>query len=261
MITADLKEKLANGQVVFGTFFKINSPSIVEMLGYAGFDFIIIDNEHSNFSFGEIENIIRAGDGVKLHTIIRIPSGAEEHILHALDSGASGIQIPSLTTVEQVKAAMPYTKYYPQGRRGMNTAQRAANFGFMEKTEFFKSSNENTLVVVHVENKEMVDQIEELCQVPEVDVLFVGTGDLSQSVGKPMQVNDPEVVALVEKVFAAAAKYNKYVGIFAGNVADAEKYINMGAQYIGYSNDVTMITNGIKAVVKDFNQLRDKLKK
>lgn len=261
MITSELKEKLAKGQVIFGTFFKINSPSIVEMLGYAGFDFIIVDNEHSNFSFAEIENIIRAGDGVRLHTIIRIPSAAEEHILHALDSGASGVQIPSLTNVEQAKEAMPYTKYYPQGKRGMNTAQRAANFGFMDKDSFFKASNENTLVVVHVENKEMVDQIDELCQVPEIDVLFVGTGDLSQSVGKPMQVNDPEVVALVEKVFDAAKKYNKYVGIFAGNTAAAEKYIKMGAQFIGYSNDVSMITNGMKTVAKEFIQLRDNLKK
>jgi 2,4-dihydroxyhept-2-ene-1,7-dioic acid aldolase len=261
MITADLKEKLAKGQVIFGPFFKINAPNMAEMFGYAGFDFIIVDNEHSNFSYAEIENVIRAADGVNLHSIIRIPSASEEHILHALDSGASGVQIPSLSTAEQAKEAMPYTKYYPQGKRGMNTAQRAANFGFMEKNAFFKASNENTLVVVHVENKEMVDQIEALCQIPEIDVLFIGTGDLSQSIGKPMQVNDPEVVALVEKVFAAAAKHKKYVGIFAGNIAAAEKYIGMGAQFIGYSNDVTMITDSMKAVAKDFNQLRDKLKR
>lgn len=256
MITVDLKQKLNDGQVVFGTFVKLNCPSLVEMFGYAGLDFVIFDNEHSNFSHSDMENMIRAADSVKLHSIIRVPSGSEEHILHSLDSGASGVQIPSLTCVSDVKAAMPYTKYYPLGRRGMNTSQRACNFGFMDKNEYFKAANENTLVVVHVENKEMVEQIEELCQVPEIDVLFAGPGDLSQSVGKPMQVNDPEVVALVEKIFTTAAKYNKRVGIWVGNIETAEKYIKMGAQYIAFQNDISFISSSIKDLGKNFEKLK-----
>ncbi|MDX9872313.1 MAG: aldolase/citrate lyase family protein [Clostridia bacterium] len=256
MLKADLKQKLKDGQVVCGTFFKLSCPALVEMIGYAGFDFIIVDNEHANFGYSEMENLIRAADGVNLHTIIRIPNGAEEHIAHALDSGASGVQIPGLTTVEQVKAAMPAAKYYPSGRRGMNFTQRAANYGYMDKNAYFKSANEDTLVVVHVENKEMVDQIEELCQVPEVDVLFAGPGDLSQSVGKPGQVNAPEVVALVEKIFTTAAKYKKAVGIWVGNEADAEKYIKMGAQYIGYMNDIAMVNSVLQESAKAFTRLR-----
>lgn len=256
MIRADLKDKLAKGEVVVGPFFKINNANLVEMFGYAGFDFIIIDNEHSNFGYSEVENLIRAADGVNLHTIIRIPSAAEEHILHALDSGASGIQIPSLTTAAQAKAAMGYTKYYPQGRRGMAANQRAAKFGFKGANAHFTDSNDNTLVVVHVENKEMVDEIDNLCQIPEIDVLFIGPGDLSQAVGKPLQVNDPAVIALIEKIFAAAARHKKIIGIWAGNAADAERYIRMGAQFIGLSNDITMITNSIIAVAKDAAKLR-----
>lgn len=256
MIRADLKEKLAKGEVVVGPFFKTNHPNLVEMFGYAGFDFIIVDNEHSNFGYSEVENLIRAADGVNLHTIIRIPSAAEEHILHALDSGASGIQIPSLTTAAQAKAAMVYTKYYPMGRRGMAANQRAAKFGFKSAAEHFADSNNNTLVVVHVENKEMVDEIDTLCQIPEIDVLFIGPGDLSQAVGKPLQVNDPEVVALIEKIFAAAARHKKIIGIWAGNAVDAERYIRMGAQFIGLSNDITMITNSINAIAKDAAKLR-----
>jgi 4-hydroxy-2-oxoheptanedioate aldolase len=256
MLKADLKQKLHNGQVVFGTFLKLNCASLVEMFGYAGFDFIIIDNEHANFSYSEMENLIRAADGVNLHTIIRLPSGTEEHIAHALDSGASGVQIPGLTNVEQVKLAMPATKYYPLGRRGMNFTQRAANYGYMDKNAYFKSANEDTLVVVHVENKEMVDQIDELCQVPEVDILFAGPGDLSQSVGKPGQVNAPEVVALVEKIFTTAAKYNKHVGMWVGNEADAEKYIKMGAQYITYLNDISMVNSTLRESAKLFDKFR-----
>lgn len=255
MLKPDFKQKLKEGKVLFGTFYKLNCPALVEMMGYAGFDFIIVDNEHANFTYTEMENIIRAADGVDLHTIIRIPSAAEEHIAHALDSGASGIQIPGLTTVEQAKAAMPHTKYYP-GRRGMNFTQRAANYGYMDKDAYFKSANEDTLVVVHVENKEMVDQVEALCQVPEIDVLFAGPGDLSQSVGKPGQANAPEVVALVERIFATAAKYNKAVGIWVGSEADAAKYIEMGAQYIGYMNDIALVNSVLQNTAKVFDKFR-----
>ncbi|NLL18740.1 MAG: hypothetical protein GX262_06905 [Clostridia bacterium] len=256
MIRADLKGKLAKGQVVLGTFFKLNSASLVEMYGYAGFDFIIIDNEHSNFGYVDMENLIRAADGVDLHSVIRVPGGAEEHLLHALDSGASGVQIPGLTSVEEVRASMPYTKYYPLGRRGMNLNQRAAKFGFMDKDEYLKAANDNTLVVVHVENKEMVDQMEELCQVPEVDVLFIGPGDLSQSVGKPMQVNAPEVVALIEKAISTAIKYQKTAGIWVSNVSDAAKYIKMGARYIAIQSDVAMIGSALKNFSKLLEDLR-----
>lgn len=256
MVHSDLKKKLAQGQVVFGTFFKLNSASLVEMYGYAGFDFIIIDNEHSNFGYVDMENLIRAADGVSLNTVIRVPSGAEEHILHALDSGAVGVQIPGLSTVEEVKAALPYTKYYPAGTRGMNVNQRAAKFGFMNKDEYFKAANENTLLVVHVENKEMVERMDELCQIPEVDVLFIGPGDLSQSVGKPMQVNDPEVVALVEKAFRTAVKYQKTIGIWVANADAAAKYIKMGAQYIAIQSDVSMIGATLKNFVKQFEELK-----
>lgn len=256
MIKSGIKEKLKQGQVVFGAFYKLNCPSLVEIFGHAGFEFIIIDNEHSNFSFSDMENLIRAADGVQLPTIVRVPDAGDDYLVHALDSGASGVQIPGLTTVEQVKAAVPFTKYYPLGKRGMNGAQRAADFGFMNANEYFQTANDNTLVVVHVENKEMAEQVEELCQVPGVDVLFAGPGDLSQSLGKPMQVDHPDVVAMVEKVIKTAVKNNKYAGVWVGNAADAEKYIKMGAQFIGFGNDVTMIVNAAKNQVKIYDQVR-----
>lgn len=258
MLRSDFKEKLSKGEVVLGTFFKINSPSLVEMLGYAGYDFIIIDNEHSNFSYSEMENLIRAADGVNMHSIVRVPSATEANIAHALDSGASGVQVPSLSTVDDVKKAVVHTKYYPLGKRGLTFAQRASKFGFMDKDEYVKASNEDTLVVIHVENKEMVDQIEELCQIPQVDVLFAGPADLSQSIGKPGQVNDPEVVAMIEKMFSVAAKYKKPVGIYVGSKEAAEKYIKMGARYIAYQSDVAILQEAIKGYNKMFSELKNK---
>jgi len=252
-----LKKKLNDDEVAFGTFVKVNSPAIVEMLGLAGFDFIIIDSEHSSFSYLEAENLVRAADGVGMSSIIRIPSAKEEHIQHALDSGAGGIQVPGLSTVEEVKAFLPFTKYYPYGTRGLSFAQRSANYGLVDTSNYVKTSNEGTTVVVHIENKEMAEKVDELCQIPEVDVLFVGPADMSQSMGKPGAMNDPEVVALIEKVFSKAAQYNKKVGIFVGAEAGLEKYIKLGAKYIAWKSDIAMFAN----IAKDADKLFAKYKK
>jgi len=256
MLKGDMKQKLQNGEVAVGIFFKTNNQNMAEMMAYTGYDFIIVDNEHSNFDHVDVENIIRAADGVNLHTIVRIPSGSEENILHSLDSGASGIQVPSLRNVDDVKAMIPFTKYYPAGHRGMNINQRAAKYGFMTGAEYFKAANENTMVVVHVENLEMAAQTEALCQIPEVDVIFIGPGDLSQAVGKPMRPNAPEVLEVIDGIIEAAKKYNKIIGVWVGNLADAQRYIEKGVCYIGFLSDSAIIVNALKETSKQVEALK-----
>lgn len=96
----NLKKRLKNGEVVFGTFVKFPSPQMVELLGYAGLDFVILDMEHSLISFTEAENLMRAAAASGMDVIVRVPSAQEEHVLHALDAGAQGVQVPGLTTAE-----------------------------------------------------------------------------------------------------------------------------------------------------------------
>lgn len=260
MINSSLKKQLLEGKVKVGVFFKANNPNMAEMMAYAGYDFIIVDNEHSNFDYVDAENIIRAADGVNLDTIVRISSGSEENILHTLDSGATGIQVPSLRDVNDVKKLAPFTKYYPVGHRGMNVNQRAAKFGFMDSTEYFKAANENTLVVVHVETLEMAEQIDELCAIPEVDVIFIGPGDLSQAVGKPMQVNSPEVMKVVDEIIEKTKKSGKIIGVWVGNLDDAKKYVEKGARYLGFLSDSSILVNALKEVGKQVETLKQIVK-
>jgi 2,4-dihydroxyhept-2-ene-1,7-dioic acid aldolase len=258
MFSSSLKEKLKNKEVAFGTFVKINAPSIIEMLGLAGFDFIIADGEHSSFGYLDIENVIRTADGVGLSSIIRVPSAREEHLQHVLDSGAGGVQIPGLSSVAAVEDALAFLKYYPAGSRGLSFAQRAAKYGFMDKDSYLQASNRDTTVVVHIENKTMADQVETLCRLPGVDVLFVGPADLSQSMGKPGALSDPEVVAVIEKVFATANRYGKSVGIYVASQAALEKYVKLGATYIAWQADVNLFANAAKDAAKSFSQFRNK---
>ena len=255
-MNSSLKKKLNNGEIALGAFVKLNSPSVVEMMSLAGFDFIIVDCEHSSFGYPNVEDIIRTADGVGLSSVIRIRGTAEEHILHALDSGAGGVQIPGLSTVQEVKETIAYTKYYPEGQRGLSLNQRAAQYGMGDKNSYIKSSNEDTTVVVHVENKTMADQVEEICQIPQMYVLFIGPQDLSQSLGKPGHPGDPEVVAVIENVIKTALKHGKRIGIYIATEAALEKYIKLGVTYFAWKSDVTIFADAAKEACKVFNQHR-----
>jgi 4-hydroxy-2-oxoheptanedioate aldolase len=158
--------------------------------------------------------------------------------------------------VDDVKQFIPFTKYYPDGNRGMNVNQRAAEFGFMDSKEYFKIANENTMVVVHVENIEMADQIDELCKIPEIDVIFIGAGDLSQSVGKPMQVNDPDVIKIVDNIIEKTKNSGKIVGAWVGNLKDAQTYVEKGARYLGFLSDSSILLNALKEVGKQVEILK-----
>lgn len=256
-ITSSVKDRLKNHETVFGTFYKLNSPIATEMLGWAGFDFIVVDCEHSPIGYESTENIIRTAENVGLSTIVRVPSAAEEHIFHALDSGAVGVQIPNLTSVEQFRESVSACKYFPAGTRGLSRGTRNAMFGLWNEAEkpYVQAANDKSLVVVHIENKEMAERVEEICQIPEIDVVFVGPADMSQSLGIPGKSKDPRVVETALHVIETAERYGKAGGIAAGK-DNMDMYIQHGARYIMYSSDAALFAGALKNAVSLFNPYR-----
>lgn len=256
-ITSSVKDRLKNHETVFGTFYKLNSPIATEMLGWAGFDFIVVDCEHSPIGYESTENIIRTAENVGLSTIVRVPSASEEHIFHALDSGAVGVQIPNLTSVEQFRESVSACKYFPAGTRGLSRGTRNAMFGLWNEAEkpYVQAANDKSLVVVHIENKEMAERVEEICQIPEIDVVFVGPADMSQSLGIPGKSKDPRVVEIALHVIETAERYGKAGGIAAGK-DNMDMYIQHGARYIMYSSDAALFAGALKNAVSLFNPYR-----
>lgn len=258
-LTRSVKDKLKNHEIVFGTFYKLNSPIATEMLGWAGFDFIVIDCEHSPIGYESAENITRTAENVGLSTIVRVPSASEEHIFHALDSGAVGVQIPNLTSVEQFRESVSACKYFPAGTRGLSRGTRNAMFGLWNEAEkpYVQAANDKSLVVVHIENKEMAERVEEICQIPEIDVVFVGPADMSQSLGIPGKSKDPRVVEIALHVIETAEKYGKAGGIAAGK-DNMDMYIQHGARYIMYSSDAALLAGALKNTVSLFQPYRNR---
>lgn len=256
MLNTHMKDKLRRGKPVFGTFVKENSSRLIELYGRAGFDYVILDAEHGAFSLSEAENMVRAADSVNMSTILRIPDCTEASVLHGLDIGAGGVQIPSLVDVEVARFGAQFSRYYPLGNRGLSLDQRSGDYGMAKAAEYFKHANENVSLVLQVEKKEMVDQVEELCKIPQLDIIFIGPGDLSQSLGKPGQMDDPEVQEAIKHVCEVGLHYKKIVGTIVMNPSQLKKYIDMGMLYMSISTDFMIYGKAIKEVAKGFEQFK-----
>ncbi|GAB6107801.1 HpcH/HpaI aldolase family protein [Fusibacter bizertensis] len=253
-----IREKIKSGKVSIGLFYKFNSQSIVEMIGYAGFDFIVIDMEHSNYSHFDTEGIIRTANGAGLSSIVRIKEAIAEDVLHALDSGADGVQIPSIKSLETAIEVCASTKYFPEGNRGLSLTQRSAQYNMWQvnnKENYYHHANENSLVVVHVENLEMAEKIDELLEIPQLDVIFIGPGDLSQALGKPGKMEDPELLVLIEGLFSKILAKGKAVGIYCGSSAAVERYVKMGATYITFGSDINVMASGLIALKESVDHI------
>lgn len=254
MIARELKEKLRRRETQVGTFVKQADPTAMEVLGLAGMDFAIVDTEHAPCDQMLLLDLLRAADSVGLPTIVRVPEGTEPYILKALDLGASGVQIPGLSTVEEIDRAISITKYAPRGVRGLSFAQRSAGYGTKEKFRYMQDSNEGLINVVHIENKDAAAHTEELCRREDIDVLFIGPMDISQSLGHPGDPAHPEVQQVVRQVIDTCNANEKPFGIFVGTTEAARKYRDLGASYIAIASDLAFMAKG-------YHQMVDELKK
>lgn len=256
MTNRKMVEKLRKGKPVFGSFVKVDEPRLIESFGHAGFDYVIFDAEHGTYNFSQLENMVRTADGVGMSSVIRVPDCTEHSILHGLDVGAGGVQVPSLRDIEVAKYGAQFSKYYPLGVRGMCGDQRASDYGFQDMKSYFQYANENSLLIYQVETKEMVDQIEELCKIDLVDVLFIGPGDLSQAYGCPGQSDAPIVQEAIRHVCRVGLEHNKIVGTFAMDDAGMRRYLDMGMLYMSYGTDMLLFNRCLRDIAAGFEQYR-----
>jgi len=255
-----LKERLKNGETVMGTWSIIPSPSLVEAIGYSGIDFIVIDAEHGPVSMESAENLIRAAEVAGMSPVIRVPTNEAYLILRALDIGAYGIQVPHISTKREAELVVEYSKYYPLGKRGLSPFTRAAKYGFDIDNHVAKSNN-NTMTVINIEGIEGIKNLEDITSVPNLDVIFIGPYDLSQSLGKPGQVEDPEVISLIKSSVRIAKARGLVCGSFAKDIKYLEILVDCGIQYITYKIDSSVITSAYRNINNSFLKIKEGLNK
>lgn len=222
-----LKQSSREGRPAFGLFCSIPSPVVVEMIGHAGYDFVIVDTEHVLINPETLENMIRAGEAVGLTVLVRVPDTSPGPILRALDGGAQGIVVPHVKTRADAEAAVRASRYYPLGERSLNGG-RPAGFGKSNLVEYMQKANEEVLVVVMIEDREGVENIEEILSVPGVDMVLEGAADLSQSYGMPWQTRGEMVKEALQHVQEEAAKKGVPYCAIPRVPEDIQDWVNRG---------------------------------
>lgn len=212
-----LRDKIIAKELVRGAIVAFPSETIVELVVAAGFDFVVIDTEHGSISPESVASMIRAARSFGSEAIVRVSSNDRGPIQVALDAGASGVQVPMVETAEDAARIVRYARYAPQGNRGV-AGNRGAGYLPMD-AERSRDVNDSILVIAQIETVTGVQNAARIAAVGGVDVVFVGTSDLSQSLGATGQVEAPSVLAAIEEVALAAAGMN--LGIFAKSADSA----------------------------------------
>lgn len=254
-IIKKFREKIASGDTVIGPFMKTCDPAFVEASGWAGMDFVILDMEHGPISIQSMQNNIRGAQVAGVLPVVRVPSITEEAIGKALDIGAAAIEIPQISNAEDAQKAVKLAKFYPDGERGMCRFVRAANYSMAAKEEYFAKANE-TMVIAQLEGTEAIQNMDEIFDVPGIDIVFIGPYDLSQSLGVPGQTTHPAVVEAMKKIIKSAKERGMAVGTFTDSAETMKMWMDAGVQYISYSVDVGIFAEACKSIRAQFDGMR-----
>jgi 4-hydroxy-2-oxoheptanedioate aldolase len=244
------KEKLAKGESVYGPFMKTGDAAFVECAGHAGFDFAILDMEHGPVDFFNLQNLIRGAEVAGILPIVRTYDSSETAISKALDLGAKGIQVPQVQSAEEAREIIKAAKYFPEGERGVCRFVRAAHYSSTPRNDYFRLANE-ALVILQVEGKQVINELDSILGVEGLDILFVGPYDLSQSLGVPGQVSHPTVIEAIKNITEKAKKAGVVIGVFCDTYESAALWRNAGIQYLSYSVDVGIFTEACAAIVRE----------
>jgi 2-keto-3-deoxy-L-rhamnonate aldolase RhmA len=250
MLARTIKEKLRHGEPSIGTWMSMAHPSIAEILSMAGYDWVVIETEHTAIDVSEVLRLIIAIEQRGCIPLVRLAWNDPIQAKAVLDSGAAGVLVPMINTKSDAELAVKMTKYPPLGVRGVGLA-RAQGYG-AHFDDYVKHANADTLLMVQIEHKDAVANIEEILSVPGIDGTFIGPYDLSLSLGIPGQTNHPEVVAAKRKVRDATLKHGLVAGVHlvqpSTASADCSKAIQEGYRFIALGTDILFLGDSARAL-------------
>ena len=250
--TNPMKRKLQDGSTVFGVGARLPEPGIVEILGYAGLDYVRIDGEHGSVGWTEMERMILAAYAVGITPIVRIHENNAAMIMRALDLGAMGILVPHCRNAEDAQQIVDGALYPPQGKRGVGPG-RGIKFGAVSTEDYYAGINDEIVVAAMIEDAEAIENIDEIVEVEGIDVLSIGKSDLAASLGVTGQTSHPKVIEASEKVLNAAAPKGIAVGCPAGTIDEARQAMERGFRLLSCGNAETFL---LKSVQQHLNALQ-----
>lgn len=245
------RQRLLAGDTLIGCWCSLANPISTEVLGVAGFDWLLLDGEHSpNEVSGFVPQLMALKDSVSA-PVVRPASNNPVEIKRLLDVGFYNFLVPFVESAQEAIRAVASTRYPPQGIRGVSVSQRSNRYGTVP--DYFRGINEQISVIVQIESRAGVAAVAEIAAVEGVDCVFIGPSDLAAGYGHLGNPSHPEVQAAMAEIFAACQAAGKAVGILAPMEADARRYLAMGARFVAVGSDLGVFRGATQA-------LRDKFK-
>ena len=237
-----LKKNFKLNKTQIGTWSSIPVLNIIDILGTTKLDFVIIDMEHGSVSFETLEGMIRAAYAKSISPIVRLSNSSEDEILRALETGVQSLMIPHINTPEKARFVSEFCKYRPIGKRGLSPYTYSHDFTHKNLDNSLKANNKENFLGILVEGKEGLDNLEQICKVPYIDVIYLGLFDISQSLNLPADLNN-KIISELKRCRKIITKNNKIAGSMAQDIKYVKLLKKLEYKFIAYSNDAFAIKN------------------
>ncbi len=252
----NLKKRLQQGEALNGCWLNLGSPLTAEIVGNAGYDWVLIDLEHGAGNEKDALSQLQALQSGTAGVIVRVESTDRRRVQRTLDMGAEGIMCPQIENAADAQIAVDGMHYSPDGKRGVAKMVRATGFG-KEFESYRQGSKENILGVIQIETSEALNHLDEIAALDGVDVLFIGPSDLTMSLGIFGQLNHPLYIDALKAIVTAAEKAGKAVGILLFDPGDYKTYYDMGIRFMACGSDATFVAQGAKNMAKALNSNKE----
>ncbi len=252
MRPSKIKAKLRRNEPVLLTTLHFTDPSAYELAGLMGFDGIWMDLEHHGYSVETAGSLMRAARVGNIDIMARMAKGEFMRMGRLLEAGATGIMYPRCESAAEAREVVKWSKFAPLGRRGFDGGNPDMPYCTMGVADYIKKANDETFVVVQIEDQESLAQVDEIAAVPGVDVIFFGPADFTVLSGIPGQFDHPLVHDAIQKINAATKKAGIHWGMPSGTVERSKQLLDIGARFIAHGADIIFLKQGLEAMQKSF---------
>jgi len=246
-------ERLRAGKVVNCVKINTEDSRVIEIAAMCGFDCVWSDMEHVPNSVAVLERQILAAKAYGVDTVVRVRRGSYSDHVYPLELDASGIMVPHVMNLEDAKNVVRMTRFHPIGRRALDGGNADGAFCMIDYSDYLKQANERRFVMIQIEDPEPIDELDAICALPGIDIVFFGPGDFSQGIGAPGAWDHPELLRAKKLVAETAIKHGKFAGT-VGGVGNMRELYDMGYRFLNLGADVVGLSGYFRDIVNSFRE-------